>query len=141
MPSTVPTAKANLVSQLAARPGLSGIQVVNGSPFPSPQRKLIWIGAADGEQEWGAMGGLRHEVYGLVVNIIVVREGTDIVAADTDCFAILAELEAQLRTDPTINGAVTTAKVGEFHLVEQVTAEGEARISSLAVTVDCQHYF
>lgn len=143
MSSSVPAAKANLVTQLTARPGLSGanrVQISNGPPIPM-EREFIWVGTAEGSQEiatFGTTAGLRHEEYGLQVVISVLREGTDIVAADTRCFALAAEVETQIRTDPTINGAVTFAEFGDFKLGEFVTADEMGRGSELTVTVNCQ---
>lgn len=140
--SSVPTAKANLVTQLQARPNLSGanrVLITNGPPVP-PEREFIWVGTAEGEQHFGTFGaaGLRREEYGLQVVISVLREGADIVGADTRCFALSAEVEAQLRTDPTINGAVMAAEFGGFKLGEYVTADEMARGSELVVTVNCE---
>ena len=138
--SSVPTAKANLTSQLQARANLAGVQVTNGPPLPSPQREFIWIGTAEGTQEFATFGGQRHESYGLHVVISVLRQGEDVVAADTRCFALSAELEAQLRADPTLSGAVTLAQFGEFRLAEYVGPDGSSRVSELTVTVNCEHW-
>lgn len=134
--------KANLVSQLAARPGLTGVQVTNGPPLPATQREFIWVGDATGAQSWGSFGsaGVRHEAYGVDVAISVTREGEDIAAADARCFTLLAEVEGQLRTDPTVNGAVMAAKVGQFRLGEFVGRDGTRRVSELTVTVDVDTY-
>lgn len=138
--SSVPTAKANLAAQLAARAGLNGVQVTNGPPLPNPSREFIWVGAAEGSQEIATMSGTRAEQYGINVIISVLREGTDIVAADTRCFALAAEVEQQLRSDPTINNAVTYSQFGEFRLGEYVAPDGMNRVSELTVTVACEHW-
>lgn len=136
--SSVPSVKANLVTQLQARGGLAGVQVTNGSPLPNVRREFIWVGGAEGTQDYGTygVGGLRQESYRLEVTISVLREGIDAVAADTRCFALSAELESQLRSDPTVNGACMTAKVGDFRLTEAVTQDGMARQSELQIFVD-----
>ena len=138
--STVPTAKANLVTQLQARGGLAGVQVTNGPPFVDPQREFIWVGTAEGSQEQLAMGGPRRETYDLHVIISVEQESEDVVAADTRCFALSAEVEAQLRTDPTINGAVEHAEFGDFKLGEFSSADGINRISELVVSIGCNAF-
>lgn len=137
--SSVPALKANLVAQLQGRPGLSGIQVTNGPPLPAPQREFIWVGNAEGEQVIAGFSGPRHEEYGVEVVISVIREGIDTPAADTRCFALFAELEQQLRTDSTVNGAVSFAEVGAFRLSERASADGMNRESELVVTVNCKH--
>ena len=140
--STVPALKANLVTQLQARPGLTGVQVTNGPPLPNPEREFIWVGNVNGQQEFGFFGApqQRQEEFGVDVVISVLREGRDTAAADTRCFALFAELENQLRTDPTVNNAVTEAHVGEFRLGEFVAPDGMNRVSELAVTVDCRSW-
>ncbi len=138
--SSVPTVKANLVTQLQARGGLANVQVTNGPPLPNPSREFIWVGTAEGTQAQAAMGGLRREEYGLEVVISVEREGTDIAAADARCFALVAELENQLRTDPTVNAAVEHAEMAGFRLGEFVGADGMRRVSELTATVDCGNW-
>src|SRR6266498_2365858 len=137
--SSVPTVKANLVTQLQAHAGLSGVQVTNGPPLPTPSREFIWVGTAEGKQEISTPA-LRHEEYGVDVVISVERKGTDIVAADARCFALAAELENQLRTDPTVNAAVEHAEMGGFRLGEFVGADGMRRVSELTATVDCGNW-
>jgi hypothetical protein len=138
--SSIPTMKANLVTQLQARPGLAQVQVTNGPPFPSPQREFIWVGEARGLQTWGTFGpnGLRQEMYGTEVTVSVIREGTDTAAGTSRAYTLMGELEAQLRTDPTVNGAVMAARVGDVELKEMVTAGGETRTSEIVVTVECE---
>lgn len=139
--STVPALKANLQTQLQARGGLAGVNVTYGPPLPSPGDEYIWIGDTDGAQvfaTYGSTTGLRHEEYQLQVVICVERQGTDMKGADTRCFALLAELEAQLRADNTVNGAVTLAQVGGFKLSEIVT--DMSRTAQLEVQVSCEAY-
>src|SRR6266498_2732111 len=139
--SSVPTLKANLITQLGARGGLAGVQISYGPPLPDPQREFIWVGDVDGTQEWVDVAGtLRHEVYQLTVVVMVSREGQGMQAADERCFALHAELEEQLRTDKTVSGAVTDARIGDFKLTEFVSADGMSRSSELNVKVDCEHW-
>jgi hypothetical protein len=140
--STIPTLKVNLVTQLQARGGLSGVQVSNGPPLPDPQRERIWVGDVAGAQSYAAMAApnQRHEEYVLQVNISVLREGVDMVAADARCFALMAELENQLRTDPAVSGAITESHIGNFRLTEFVSPDGMNRTAELQVEVNCQAY-
>jgi uncharacterized protein YrzB (UPF0473 family) len=138
--STVPTLKANLKTQLAARGGLTGVQIVYGPPSVGMQREYIWLGDADGEQVFAAMGTLNHEEYDLQVIVDVIREGEDEQAADARAFAIQAELENQLRSDNTVNGAVSSAQIGRFKLTENVTADGMTRTARLVTLIHCQAY-
>lgn len=138
--STVPTLKANLVAQLQARGGLTGVQVSYGPPLPDPQREYIWVGDVDGQQEFAAMAApnQRHETYRVQVIVGVLHEGTDSKAADDRCFTLLGELEQQLRGDVTVNGAVALAALGTFTLTEFVAPDGMNRTAQLVTQVDCQ---
>ncbi len=138
--STIPTLKANLVVQLAARPGLSGVQVSYGPPLPNPQREYIWVGDVECDQEFATMAApnQRHETYRTEVVIGVLLEGTDTKAADDRCFALLAEMETQLRGDKSVNGAVETAMLESFRLTEFVSPDGMNRTAQLITQVNCQ---
>jgi hypothetical protein len=133
--STIPAVKANLVAQLDARPGLTEVQVSYGPPLPNPSREMIWCGVAKGQQDWQAMA-VKGEEYDLEIIISVIREGQDMQAADERCFAIYAELENQLRSDQTVNGAVMRATTAGFELGEHVTDTN--REATLIVQVACQ---
>ena len=138
--STVPALKANLLTQLQARGGLAGVQVTYGPPLPNPDREFIWLGDVQGDQAFSAMAApnQRHEQYTLQVIVSVLREGTDLKTADERCFALCAELENQLRTDVTVNSAVSEAHVGTFRLTEFVAPDGMNRRAELIVDVNCQ---
>lgn len=137
--SSIPTLKANLVTQLSARGGLSGVQVSYGPPAPV-QDEYIWLGDTDGAQEYAtyASPNQRHEAYQLQVVICKEMQGTGMQAADERCFALFAEVEAQLRTDPTVNSAVSEAHVGAYKLSEILSPDGMNRIAQLEVQVNCQ---
>ena len=137
--SSIPTFKANLKTQLSARGGLSGTLISYGPPT-SGADQYVWLGDAQGRQEqmsFGTTGQARMESYELQVVICVERQGTGMQNADEQCFTLFAELEAQLRTDPTVNGAVNRAQVGGFKLSE-IPVDGMVRISQLEVQVECQ---
>lgn len=138
--SSVPTLKANLVTQLQARPGLSTVQISYGPPLPDPQREYIWVGDVTGDQAFATMAApnQRHENYRVTVIVGVLREGVDSKAADDRCFVLLGELETQLRGDVTVNNAVTEAHLSTFRLTEFVSPDGMNRTAQLIVEVDCQ---
>jgi len=142
--SSIPTVKANLVTQLRSRPALARVQVSYGAPLPNPEREFIWVGEVEGTQDWATFataGGVsRHEAYRLTVVIWVSREGRGMQKADERCFALYAELENQLRGDVTVNGAVTDCKIGDFLLREFVGPDGTSRSSELSVKLDCEHW-
>jgi|SRR5215471_10518954 len=138
--STIPTLKANLRTQLVARGGLSGVQVSYGAPLPATQREFIWLGDVNGEQEYGTYQApnQRHEMYVLELILSVLKEGVDAKAADDRCFALFAEVETQLRSDPTVNGAVTESHLGLFRLTEFTAPDGMNRSAQLVAELNCQ---
>lgn len=138
--STVPTLKANLKTQLAARAGLTGVQIAYGPPSVGMQKEYVWLGDVEGDQAFASMGTTNHEEYDLQVVVDVIREGTDEASADARCFAIQAELENQIRSDNTVNGAVSVAQIGRFKLTENVTADGMTRTARLVTLIHCQAY-
>lgn len=102
--STIPAFKAALFAALLARPALADVQVSYGSPNPNPRPEFIWLHDVDGAQEARALGRLaRREDMSLEVRISVVKQGRDQQAATERAFALLAELEDTVRTDPALD--------------------------------------
>jgi hypothetical protein len=134
--STVPAFKSALLAKLNARTNLKNVQVTYGPPLP-PSREWIWLGDVAGEQQTAALGNQRREeTYDLSVIIGITREGVDQQATTERAFALMAELENELRSDATVGGVVRTAEVqGQFRLDE--LASDTARGAHLAITVQC----
>lgn len=142
--SSIPAFKAALVARLQARAALADVQVSYGPPLPNRQNESVWIGDAEGEQAWssfGTGGTPRSEEYEVRVVFYVLHRGsTDTQKADERCFVLLAELESELRSDPSVNSTVSAASVGEFRLEEQVSEDGLDRAALLVVTVNVRHF-
>lgn len=143
--SSIPTLKANLKSALdtlAATNGnaLQGVQIAYGAPLPNPEREYVWIDNVDGDQQWAAIGHLRkEEEYVVEVLFHSTFEGTDQQTATERVFAMAAALETQLRTDPTVSGAVRVAGFGgRIQLVELCSNDGTRRGCHLTIGVRCQ---
>jgi hypothetical protein len=139
--STIPALKSALKTQLAARANLAGVQISYGFPGPMPEVEYIWLADVKGKQEPATIGTrARDETYTLTV--IVKSQVSDISntgqqTATERAFALMAELEAQLRTDPAVNGTVLTAQIeGPIELVE--LAGDESRGALLTVSVYCR---
>jgi len=108
---------------------LNGVDIFDGPKMDASQNgRRLFIGfdvegvAGDGEQEWASMpkaGSARAER----VTIHCVAESstgqTDMKARRDDAFAILAAVEGAIKTDPTLNGAVTYANLGQHIEVRQ----------------------
>jgi hypothetical protein len=132
--STIPAFKNALYTRLAARSGLSGVQVSYGWPTGAVQREHIILGGVDGTQEYRAIGAQhRFEEYTLTVYINVLREGVQQQTCDERCLALLAEVESELRSDPTVNNTVLTAELGSFVL--DPMANDQSREARLRVGV------
>ena len=115
--STIPAFKNALYTRLAARSGLSGVQVSYGWPTGAVSREHIILGGVDGMQEFRTIGAQhRFEEYTVTVYINVLREGVQQQTCDERCLALMAELENELRADPTVNNTVLTAELGSFVL-------------------------
>lgn len=123
--------RAAFVALLQARAGLSGVQIGYGMPPGALQREHILLGPVDATQEYRALGTTRKfEDYTVSVFISVTREGVQQQQADERALALLAEVEAALRTDPTVSNTVLTAQVSRYRL-EPLASEStrEARIT------------
>lgn len=101
--STIPAFRAALLTQLQARPALAEVLVTDGNP-PAPAKEYIALGATIFEQEWSHLGKYaRNERYRQVVMISVLFAGTDTqVQAAARAFVLYAEVEDELRDDPTL---------------------------------------
>lgn len=123
--------RAAFVALLQARAGLSGVQIGYGMPPGALQREHILLGPVDATQEYRALGTTRKfEDYTVAVFISVTREGVQQQQADERALVLLAEVEAALRTDPTVSNTVLTAQVSRYRL-EPLASEStrEARIT------------
>lgn len=123
--------RAAFVALLQSRAGLSGVQIGYGMPPGALQREHILLGPVDATQEYRALGTTRKfEDYTVSVFISVTREGVQQQQADERALVLLAEVEAALRTDPTVSNTVLTAQVSRYRL-EPLASEStrEARIT------------
>jgi len=115
--NTITAMRAALITALAARAGLDGVQIGYGMPSGALQREHILLGPVDGTQEYRALGTARKfDDYTVSLFISVTREGTNQQAADERALALMAEVESELRTDPTVGGTVLTAEVSRYRL-------------------------
>ena len=139
--STVPALKLQLRTNLAARAGLSGVQVTYGPPTPQPgwgndinTVEYVWIGDVQGTQAFSifnASGGQRDEEYDLKIWISVTKATSpdDYQTAGNRAFALMAEIENEVRADHTVTGTVQQAEVTGFIFIEDAKAEmNEARL-------------
>lgn len=132
--SVIQTLRSNLRTQLVARANLASVQVTRytASAEDADWDEGISLGQATADQDWLDVGGGREEVINLDFHIWVRKYGdgdTVAAAAETRALALLAEIESQLRTDITVNGAVLRAEVASYSI--DVTAGDQQRIATL----------
>lgn len=134
--STVTAMKAALLTRLQARQGLSGVQVTYGWPTGAVKRESIMLGGVNGSQTFRTIGATQKmEEYALTVYVTVIREGSgNQQACDERALALMAQIEADLRADPTVNNTVLTAELAAFDL--QPMASAETREARLTLTIN-----
>lgn len=135
--STAPAMKAALYTALAARAGLSGVTISYGAPLQAP-REFIALADIDGSQEFAQLGALKkNETYTLTVYCSVLREGNQQQACTERCFELAAELEDELRTNPTMSGTVRVAELATpFTLEEFASDQARQSVLTLGITAN-----
>lgn len=98
--------KKALVARLGARPALAG-KVTYGVPRVTPTTEWIHVGRIEGDETAVSLGrssqGRREERFQIVVTISVIRSWIDDPEDVADrAFALLAEIEDELRDAPTL---------------------------------------
>jgi hypothetical protein len=127
--SAIPTLKKNLRDRLAARDRLSGVQLAYGWPKFETRRvsELLILGDVDFAQEPATIGTnrSREDDGELEVWVIVTQATTDQQKPTERAFALMAEVENELRTDPTVNNAVRIAQIGGDGELRELASDRE----------------
>ncbi len=112
--SRLGAAEDGLYTAVAARPGFAGVpfdRANPGSALQTPQH--VWIGSSEvTAQTWdvtGAGAQLRQEAF--TVQVYIRAVDTDVRAARDKALTLAGEVEAALRADWTLGGAVFSASV------------------------------
>lgn len=133
--STAPAFMDALHTALAARSGLSGVRVNYGPALPDPGRESLNILGLSGNQEWASLGRLaKEEVYTVQVMILVIREGQQTQPAVERAYALLAELEDQLRETVTSPTMTSTVRVASVETVQLEVGSSDTTRSALLTT-------
>lgn len=107
--STIPAAKAQIVTTLAATTGLAGVLIQRGVPAevpPNPERVYV-DNAVDIDRAWNMIGRRRlDESYTIRIPVEVYQDGDDQAATETRMWAIIAEVELALVADTTLAGVL-----------------------------------
>lgn len=117
-----------LAERLPRRPGLQGISFTTSPRGKALPKKCIVLLGIDGDQDWAGLGRLkRDETYEIVgfayVELPGATEAAAVKARD-EAYALLAEIEDELRTVPHLKdgGPVITIEM-KGHDLDQGFAE------------------
>lgn len=141
--STIPAAKAALLSALQARVALVDVVVAWGLPAKPPQQsEAIYVDdAIDVERDWVSLGARRlDERYTLQVRVETIAYGDDSDLRQTveeRMWVLVAEIEQTVRDDLTLGGTLygTTAKPAGVEPLTFPTDTGW--IAHALVRIDC----
>jgi len=144
MQSSVPAAKAALLSRLIETAGLENAQVTWGSPHPQPQQKeLVYIGAAKGiERVYTAGLNRANESYQVEIIIDVmgnIQQSQQVLL--TRAYELMAIIEDSIvswaKEDNPFDGAVNIMTVGPLTDNEIIPEENQAvRIASITCNLN-----
>lgn len=136
--SVVPAFLDAFRARLLARPGLAGVQVATGPLAEDTALESIQLFRVDIDQVWAAQGGRSREETGTLTGAIwIVKPGADeptIKTARDRAYALLAEIESDLRADPSVNGTVRVAQLASADLTQGVNESG--RVAQVTFTVN-----
>lgn len=138
--STIPAAKARILTTLTALGSLSGVLVAWGVPGEVPeQRERVYIDdATDIRRDWATLGRYTlEENYGLQLLVEVYQEGDDQRACEERMWVIVALVERAVLTDITLAGTLKWgAKPGA--ITEQKTLPAsDGWLSYARMRIDC----
>lgn len=142
--STIPYFRKNLATELAARAGLTGVQITRHMIGEQTDRdETIQFLDVTGIQEHRSSPWQREERYTLNVYLHVRKSGggdTTSQEAEDRLFALIAEIEDELRDkDSAIyqaaTGKVLTAQMAGFD-EEGVIIEDKARVARANLNID-----
>jgi hypothetical protein len=131
--SRIPAAKAALLALLQARAALQGPGIaVTYNKLANPPADWVWVRNARGQQRAAAMGQQRREeTFRIFILFSVVRGGRDVQTVGERAFALVAELEAQLRTDASLGQVVRVAEIEQLDYEEfQDEKQCEGRVTA-----------
>lgn len=118
--STAPTAKAYLFEQMQVSLAGPDLQVFYSEPGPGYPDDVVYLGDTEQQevptQMVGSGGaGWLFELYHQVVEVDVYRGGDDPQTVYERAAALVAQIEALVRADPSLGGRVITAMPAGTH--------------------------
>lgn len=140
--SAVPAAMTNLAAAWAAQLGGGAVVPVGTPARLDDSARYVSGQVTDWDQSWfvtphigtGLDGG-RNEDFTLVCRIYRKRLGGDVVTLMADIAADRLALEAALRADCTLGGALSTSGMAQILGAEQVESLADDRTRELGLTI------
>lgn len=138
--SIIPAAKAALKATLDTALAGQGVAVFYGLPYTNRPNELVAVANARESQEPRSLGNVSRTSNAELDIVVSVSygggDGQQQVVTER-AFAVLALVEAALRSDPTLGSTVIAAQPGEIELVETDDEEAAAagRFADITVTV------
>lgn len=137
-PSTVPAFLDAFKTKLDARVALADVGVFKAHPGDRLTPEHVVVDRVEFDQEWGPLGRkAREERYTahLVIGITKDGAGDDLADDARDrVFALMAEVEDALRTDPAVTNTVRVTEIAGGELRQG--AGDKTRWAQLALRID-----
>lgn len=130
-----------LADALALRTGLFGVQIATGwLGGDSAARESIQFTAVRGTQQWGMLSNRRrNEEFVIEAGIWVVEpgKGEDVIrTVRARALALLAEIEDELRVDPTVGNVAQVSQVTSYNLDQGGNTSGRWCQIEFEITVN-----
>ncbi len=129
--SAVPAVLDALLARFRAHPGFRGVRVWDGPPFPSSEQDHLSVGDAQDDPAvtstlTGTSLGRRAETVDISCRIVCWTGDTDMRPRRLRAFALFTTVADALGVDPTLDGLVARARLGEATLLAQNQTESGA---------------
>lgn len=145
MPSALDNVLTALVTTFTTAPALSEVAVFDGPPVTRDSLSDLVLVGHDGapdsdavatvEQSWVDMACTRREEFGEVPCVVLHQGGdTDMGAARTRAFVLLAACESALLGDMTLGGLVSSAQFARGIARQYQNSRGAAVVAPFVVT-------
>jgi hypothetical protein len=131
--STIPAAIAGLLATLRAAPGLAGVVVHDGPPVTAETPDWVAVGydptdpltSVDASQVPASLGNRgREESYDILCSLASRSGDEDMAPRRARAMEMFAAVEAAVRADVTLGGAVRTAQIASYSLTQEQTRQG-----------------
>lgn len=133
--SAIPAAIDALLVALRGAAGLSGVDVFDGQPMTGENPDHVCVGhdpldplnAVEASQTPASLGNrAREESFDILCSLGSWSGDDKMSDRRTRALALFAVVETVVRANVTLNGAVRTAQIGTYTLVQEQTDQGSS---------------